>query len=520
MVGWNWFLPESPITAAAWAIPGTYPLIGVYQGQPCCSMMVVGQNSWETSLDASGITMMRLGSFPVRVEISGGISVEVSFGLRPSEWRRGVSDHLADGLQSDSAVFARVFRGQEQIAEAWSEWSGVWGDRDGRPDAWHGLNWQLGIGWTSDETVYAHVLPFSGTGFIATNIGFASDFSMDFGTGMSFGISLPGVYQGPRRIKIQAYGETYLPNYYMPCEHFFGHVVPLSHKLPFTPDGEEIAARLEKTPWARFGCLSHVSRAIVARRTFALTYVEADFDVLFANGGQWPGQGYRFGSGVFGDAHNASLRQYEYYDHAVIPSASNTPSNLSPVAAENDRLGRLRIKWTIDKKIFQQFNRPDFPGQFVFESDIGGHGAWGEWSTKGWVATDQKAVVPVGSGSLQDFFLHITEFSIQLSLTRHTLADASDAQSAEELQRKYSVQLRAWLSVRGRYGTEQGGAVVSDIAYSRRAGFQPIHLRQSDTDALFGGQKAVLTTPYSPDGLGYLYYANEGTLEITGIGLP
>lgn len=306
----------------------------------------------------------------------------------------------------------------------------------------------------------------------------------------------------------------------MPCESFFGHIIPLSNKLPFVPDAETIAGRLNKAPWARFGCLSHVSRSIVARRTFALTYVESDFDVLFSNGGQWPGDGYDFGSGIFGDEHLASLRQYNYFDHAVIPGSSNTPSNLSPVAAENDRLGRLRIKWTIDKKQFQLFNRPDFPGQFVFEADIGGHGAWGEWGTKGWIAADQKATVPEGSGSPQDFFLRITEFSIQLSLTRHTLAYAVDAESAEELQRSYSVQLRVWLSVRGRYGREQNGAVVSDDVYSLRTSFPFAHLRQADINSLFGGQKATLAAPYSPDGLDYLHYGNQGTLEITGIGPP
>lgn len=486
-------------------------------------MVFSGENSWETSLAASGIKMMRLGSFPLRVEVSGGIAVEISFGLRPEEWRRGVSEYLADGLRSDNAVFARVFRGQQQIAEAWSEWSGVWGDREGRPDLWHGASWQLGIGWTSDETVYVHVLPESGSAFVASNIGYADNFSMDFGTGMSFGISLPGVYEGPRRIKIQASGATYHPLHPrsdMPCSSFFGHIIPLSHKLPFLPDAETIAGKLEQTPWARFGCLSHVSRAIASRRTFALTHVEADFDLLFADGGQWPGHGFDFGVGIVGDDHLASLRQYAYFDHAVIPGSSNTPSNLSPIAAENDRLTRLRIRWTIDKKEFQVFGRPDFAGQFVFESDIAGHGAWGEWGTKGWVATDQKGAVPEGGGSPQDFFVRITEFSIQLSLTRHTLAQATDAESADDLQRRYSVQLRVWLSVRGRYGREQNGAVVSDDAYSARTSFPFAHLLQADIDALFGGQKATLTAPYSPDALGGQNYGNKGTLEITGLGPP
>lgn len=516
MVGWNWFLPESPIAG------GSYPLVGTYQGQPCCSLAILGQNLWETSLAASGLFMFRIAPFPVRVEISGGVSVEVSIGARPEAWRRNNDAYLGNGLESDQAIFARVYLGSAAIAEAWSEWAVQWGGRDGTPDPWMGDAWQLGIGWTQEETVYVHFLPYSGTGFMADNLvtKFTGDFSRDFGTGMSFGISLPGVYQGPSRIRIASAGTAFFSSYNMPCSTFTGHVSPLMNKMPFLPDAQTVQQKLEESPSARFGCLTHVARALVAQPTFAMSFAETDFDQEWAEGGRWKGPEFSFGPNLFGPKHLAAMRQYRYSDHAAIPAGGNVICNLSPVAAENDRLTRLRIKWTIDKKEFQAFGRPDFAGQFVFEADVAGHGAWGEWGTMGWVPTNQKATVPEGGGSSQDFFVQITAFSVSLNLTRHTLANNTDAESAKDLQRDHSIELRTWLYVDGRIGREQNGQLVSDSAYSLRVAFPFVHLRQADANALFAGQKVVLATPYSPDGLGHLRQNNKGTLEITGLGPP
>lgn len=520
MVGHNWFLPEvlkgdgSGVSLAS-TVPyvdswNGFPLHG---GQPCGALLQDGTGQWRTSLDASGICLFGIGVLPVRIELPGGVVAVAEIGLRPSAWARNLTGvPSSDPLQSDRALWLRLFVDGAPAGETWSEWVLLSLD-----EIFPGDSMQLSAGWWSTPEgsgVYAHLLPFrlryGGGDFVRGTASFAVDESRQFGVGASLSFPLSGVFPGPGPVVVRAAGVPYLDVHGQPCRFFTGHVAPLEHTIPFLPDAMTVSERFDAYPDNPFGWFDHPSAAAVGHLPYSLTMTEADVNP------EW-----EVGAGHVGPRHLGALAHYPYSDHAVVPGPAGPPCNLAIDDVKNGRLARLRLRWTVPKARYWglAFGVTAPEGDYTVEADVDGHGAWGEWATLGVVSTDQSGTTTFPGPTT--YTQTLTGFAFSLSLCRHTLGNLSGNTQPASVERVAMYELRLSFWMRGTW-LEISGGVGTAGTWQRHelpGSSGRIYLRAADMDALLNGQKVTLANPYSPDGQGQST-PFVGTLEITAIGPP
>ena len=496
MVGNNWFLPEK------YRSDGTgYPLsqttrsseardLTLYGSQQCAALIREGDPHWTTTLEGSGLFLFGIAPLPVTIVLPGQVEVTAEVALRPVEWRRGFADGL--GLNSlasdDRALWLRVKSGGLVVGEAWMEWVGL----DG--------SYELSCGWHGPdgmEGVYAHLLPFH-RGRAST--GFPAEKSRCFGIGASLNVPLHGVYPGPQRIQVRAQSPLNGDSEYFdqPCLFFTGHRIPLANTLEYKPDGLTVSQRVEARGSDVFGVLDYPACGAVGNPQCVLSSAESD------GNREWS-----FECDPIGPIHLGSLSTYPYSDHAAVPSEENEESNISAVPAENERLARLRIKWTYPKA---RFYNVEYEGNFVFESVGQFHGAWCEWSTQGLEQISMSDTLPDG------FSFELNGLSVTASICRHLTADHYFVNDVIDGETKEYFELRFSVLVSGRSKRQTPDPNLNFDNPVTLDFFGRVFLNDADVAKLFAGQAVTITMPYT-DGRGFTnLFWPYGVLEIQAIG--
>jgi hypothetical protein len=516
----NWFFPEEirrngngmplastyAITYFGWGGHTGSRLVDLilFSGQPVGAIVPDGALSWKTNIAASGVSLFGLGGLPVRIELPGGVSVVASQDIRPEAFRRNIPGASPSSfLEGDMALWLRVYVNDALAGEAWQEW-------DAGDFSYGGDAFQLSAGWCGgdgDESVYAHLLPFSPVNNLGRrNTGvFNYDQNRQFGVGSSIEVPLNGAFPGPAPIGIKASStlwNTGLAN--LPVKWFTGHILPLGNRLSYLPTGETPAEQLAASPGAVFGWADHPAAAAVGHLPWSLHpketngALEWDEDIE-----QW------------GPRHLGAIAQYRYSDHAVVPASSGAVSNISQTEATNDRLNRIRVQWTFDKSIlwklfFGEMTLSLPSGQFTLESVAEGHGAWCEWSTKGFSSTSQSASFVSQDGT---FSVVVEGVSASVKLRRHTLVNPSTATEPGDCNRldRYELSWQVWIKGRS---TIEGSSVPGDNSDTP---FFGRYFSSPQTVFLSNSQAAniLLGTPISPSNT-----FTTGTFTFTAVGPP
>jgi len=510
MVGNNWFLPEK------YRSDGTgYPLakttssleardLTLYGPQQCAALIREGEPHWTTTLEGSGLFLFGIAPLPVTIVLPGEVEVTAEVALRPVEWRRGFADGLGGNslVTGDRALWLLVKSGGLVVGEAWMEWVGLAGSYDAV------YPFQLACGWHGPdglESVYAHMLPFHQGRSDTTS---PSEDSRSFGIGASLNVPLHGVYPGPQRTEVRAQSPLNGDSEYFdqPCLFFTGHRIPLATTLEYKPDGLSVSQRVDAKSSDVFGVLDYPACGAVGNPQCVLSDAESD------GSREWS-----FECDPIGPIHLGSLSTYPYSDHAVVPSEENEESNISAVPAENERLARLRVKWTYPKRLFFGFDQTwsqYLPaGDFFFESNVEYHGAWCEWSTHGLDSISMSA-----STSVDGYSVDLTGLSISISICRHFTADTFSIDDVVDVETKDYFELRFSVLVSGRRKRKSGDDNL-DFDDPREWQFGGrVYLNDGDVAKIFAGQIVTISQPYT-DGRGSTAnYWLYGVLEIQGIG--
>ena len=502
MVGNNWFLPEK------YRSDGTgYPLskttssleardLTLYGPQQCAALIREGEPHWTTTLEGSGLFLFGIAPLPVTIVLPGEVEVTAEVALRPVEWRRGFADGLGGNslVTGDRALWLLVRSGGLVVGEAWMEWVGLAGSYDAV------YPFQLACGWHGPdglESVYAHLLPFHQG---RRDPGSPAEDSRSFGIGASLNVPLHGVYPGPQRMEVRAQSPLNGDSEYFdqPCLFFTGHRIPLATTLEYKPDGLSVSQRVDAKSSDVFGVLDYPACGAVGNPQCVLSKAEAD------GNREWS-----FECDPIGPIHLGSLSTYPYSDHAVVPSEENEESNISAVPAENERLARLRVKWTYPKAQFYQF---EYEGNVVLESVGQFHGAWCEWSTEGRDEISMSDSFPDG------FSTELNGLSVTASICRHFTADPYFVEDVVDTETKDYFELRFSVLVSGRRKRQTGdpGLDFDDPQEWQFGG--RVYLNDADVAKLFAGQIVTISQPYT-DGRGFTAsYWNYGVLEIQAIG--
>lgn len=515
MVGINWFLPEkyrgdgSGYPLVETTTGGQFRDLPLYGGQPCAALIRDGESSWRTTLSGSGLFLFGLAPLPVTIVLPGQVEVTAELALRPEEWRRGFGAGMGFNslVTDDRALWLRVSSGGVVFGEAWMEWV----PRFDLPYFHEGL--QLACGWhgpDETESVYAHLLPFEdGARFYLKNqIAFPNERSRSFGFGCSLNVPMYGIYTGPESIEVQAQTPINGDAQYFdqPCSYFTGHVVPLGNTLEYMPDGLSAEERLVANPSGVFGVLDYPACGAVGNPQSELSRSETD------GMAEWS-----YECEPSGPAHLGSIFNYPYSDHAVVPSEENEESNISAVPSENERLARLRVKWTRPKGLFFGLDQTWYPylpaGDFVFESIGEYHGAWCEWSTKG-----LDGIALSASTTVDHYGVELTGLSVTASICRHFTANTSSVEDPGEVETKDYFELRLNVLVSGLKTRETGEA---QLDYRDPAQWQfgfSAYLADADTAKLLAGQTVIISQPYT-DARGFTSGSPVfGVIEIEAIG--
>jgi hypothetical protein len=515
MVGSNWFLPEkyradgSGYPLVQTVTGGQFRDLPLYGCQPCAALIRDGESSWKTTLSGSGLFLFGLAPLPVTIVLPGQVEVTAEIALRPEEWRRGFAAGIGfNSLATDDlALWLRVRSGGVVFAEAWMEWVP-------RLDLYYfNESLQLACGWHGPdglESVYAHLLPFEDGArfYIKSDIGFPNERSRSFGFGCTLNVPMHGLYTGPDAIEVMA--QTPIDGdaeyFDQPCNHFTGHVVPLANTLDYMPDGLSAAERLEANPSGVFGVLDDPACGAVGNPQSELTLAETDQNT------EWS-----YLCEPSGPLHLGSIFNYQYSDHAVVPGGGNEESNISPVHAENERLARLRVKWTYPKRFL--FNSgstyaPYLPvGDFVFESIGQSHGAWCEWATEGLDEISMSATT-----SVDQFGVELTGLAVTASICRHFTASPWMVDDPGEVETKDYFELRFAVLVSGLRTRDTGEPQLDYRDPEEWSFIGRVFLNDADVAKLFAGQTVTIAMPYT-DGRGVTaLYWPYGVLEIQAIG--
>lgn len=515
MVGSNWFLPEkyradgSGYPLVETKSGGQFRDLPLYGSQPCAALIRDGESSWKTTLSGSGLFLFGLAPLPVTIVLPGQVEVTAEMALRPEEWRRGFDAGIGFNslLTDDRALWLRVRSGGVVVGEAWMEWTG-------RFDSFYfSESLQLACGWHGAdgiESVYAHLLPFEDGArfYLKSETTFPNERSRSFGFGCTLNLPMHGLYTGPDAIEVRAQTPIDGDAQYFdqPCNHFTGHVVPLANTLDYMPDGLSAAERLEANPSGVFGVLDYPACGAIGNPQSELTLAETDQNT------EWS-----YLCEPSGPAHLGSIFNYHYSDHAVVPSEENEESNISSVPAENERLARLRVKWTRPKRLFFGFDYyfqqylPD--GDFVFESIGQSHGAWCEWATKGLDEIAMSATTTV-----DEFGVELTGLAVTASICRHFTANPWMVEDPSEIETKDYFELRLSVLVHG-LNTRETGEPQLDYRDPAQWHFGfSAYIADADVTNLFAGQTVTIPDPYT-DARGFPRgFGNTGVIEIQAIG--
>lgn len=536
MVKSNWFLPEAfapngagvPLSVTTGA--RQFSDLPLHAGQPCCALVSDGVRSWRTTLSASGICLFAVAPFPVRVTLPGGAVVVAEIQTRGNRFLRSVPGATPGvALAEDRAIHLRIEVDGRVVQSGWSEWTPSWMFNSSNDLPWFAEGFQVSAGWFGNGRdmggIYAHLLPYwPGIGGQNNPAPRASDASpreesRQFGVGVTLVQEMgPSTFSGPAPIRVETGGSLYTDPYVQPCKFFTGHVIPLTHTLPFVPDSLTASERVDAFPDTAFGWFDHPSAAAAGQLPYGLTTSEADV------GMEWEWRSNQVGPRQLG-----ALANYPYSDHAAVRGAENWFTNLSPDTATNLRFATLRVKMTVDGSRYWPFAVPFPGGQFVVESDLVTHGAFGEWAT----STLEQLVSGYGRGMVRTVQSHSADapgsytyrnsvqgFAMSVAVHRHTLGSPylTDHPGGRERVSILELRLSLWL-VGTRLETGPGVYSTSDWTAHENPHFvRGIYLRQADVDALLAGQKITVDSPYSPDALGFSDNTGFGSVELTAIG--